>query len=67
MNTAGQVGAVLSPIILPLFLKQAPRDWTSPLLIMGGLYLAGALCWLFIDPNRPIRGMKPDPAEAVEV
>jgi hypothetical protein len=50
MNTAGQVGAVLSPVVLPFF-----RDPTIPLCIAGGLYLAGALCWLFVDPNRPIR------------
>jgi ACS family glucarate transporter-like MFS transporter len=59
MNTAGQIGAVLSPVVLPLFLKQTPRDWTTPMLIMGGLYLAGALCWLFVDPGRPIRGLEP--------
>jgi ACS family glucarate transporter-like MFS transporter len=55
MNTAGQVGAVLSPIILPLFVTPTSRDWTTPMLIMGGLYLAGALCWAFVDPARPIR------------
>ena len=66
MNTAGQVGAVLSPIILPLFLKQTPRDWTTPMLIIGGLYLAGAVCWLFVDPARPIRGLKPELEESGE-
>ena len=67
MNTAGQIGAVLSPIILPVFLKRTPRDWATPMLIMGGLYLAGAVCWLFVDPNRPIRGLKPDHGEEAEV
>jgi MFS family permease len=57
MNSAGQVGAFLSPLVFPLFLKQTPRDWTTPLLIMGGLYLAGAVCWLFVDPRRPIEGI----------
>src|SRR5947209_12624016 len=41
MNTAGQVGAVLSPIILPHF-----EDPAVPLCIAGALYLAGASCWL---------------------
>jgi MFS family permease len=50
MNTAGQVGAVLSPVVLPLF-----KDPTVPLCLAGALYLAGALCWLLVDPNRPIR------------
>lgn len=50
MNTAGQVGAVLSPIILPRF-----ADPAVPLCIAGGLYLAGSLCWWFVDPRRPIQ------------
>lgn len=49
MNTAGQFGAVLSPIILPLF-----TDPMVPLCIAGGLYLVGAICWWFVDPRRPI-------------
>jgi MFS transporter, ACS family, glucarate transporter len=55
MNTAGQIGAVLSPIILPYFKSAA-----IPLCIAGGLYLAGALCWLFIDPTRHIAIELPD-------
>ena len=50
MNTAGQVGAVLSPIILPRFAEPA-----VPLCIAGALYLVGASCWLLVDPRRPIR------------
>ena len=56
MNSAGQVGAFLSPIILPLFLPEGAEDWATPLYIAGGLYLAGSACWLFIDPRRPIAG-----------
>jgi MFS family permease len=67
MNTAGQIGAVLSPVVLPLFLKQTPRDWTTPILIMGGLYLAGSLCWLFVDPARPIHDLKPEIQDPVDL
>jgi ACS family glucarate transporter-like MFS transporter len=56
MNTAGQLGAFLSPVILPYF-----KDPAVPLCIAGGLYLAGACCWLFVDPTRPIRA---SPVEA---
>lgn len=49
MNTAGQIGAVLSPVILPYFKEPA-----VPLCIAGGLYLAGAACWLLVDPRRAI-------------
>ena len=55
MNTAGQIGAFLSPIILPYFLEKGAEDWATPLYIAGALYLAGAACWLFVDPRRPIR------------
>ncbi len=56
MNTAGQLGAFLSPIVLAYLLKDQtrPEDWLLPLFIAGTLYLAGAVCWLVIDPARPI-------------
>ena len=50
MNTAGQAGAVLSPVILPYF-----HDPAVPLCIAGSLYLLGALCWMAVDPQREIR------------
>jgi MFS transporter, ACS family, glucarate transporter len=53
MNTAGQVGGVLSPVIAtkaPLWLG----DRAAPLWIVGGLYFFGALCWLFVDPRKPL-------------
>jgi len=60
MNTAGQVGAFLSPIILPYF-----ADPAVPLCIAGVLYLAGAACWLMVDPRRPIvAGRPPGPVDA---
>jgi MFS family permease len=49
MNTSGQIGAVLSPVILPLF-----KDWATPLYLSGALYLLGACCWWFVEPQKPI-------------
>jgi MFS transporter, ACS family, glucarate transporter len=56
MNTAGQIGAFLSPIILLYLLKDQhrPEDWALPLFVAGALYLAGAFCWLSVDPNKPV-------------
>ena len=61
MNTAGQVGAVLSPIIMGYFIQRTTEDWTTPLCIAGALYCAGAACWLLVDPRTPIAvdGRKP--------
>jgi MFS family permease len=61
MNTAGQLGAFLSPIILASFLQPGSEDWATPLYITGVLYLAGAVCWLFVDPRRPIRPLAARP------
>jgi hypothetical protein len=60
MNTAGQIGAFLSPVILPYSLAPGAEDWATPLHLAGALYLAGCVCWLFVDPARPIRAMFPE-------
>jgi MFS transporter, ACS family, glucarate transporter len=62
MNSAGQFGAFLSPIILPYFLPEGAEDWATPLYIAGALYIAGSACWLFIDPRRPIAADGKEPA-----
>jgi hypothetical protein len=53
MNTAGQVGGFLSPIILTLMVNQF-GDWNIAIRLSGGLLLIGAICWLFIDPRKQI-------------
>jgi MFS transporter, ACS family, glucarate transporter len=55
MNTAGQVGGFLSPIILANLVRAFNNDWSPALYLSGALFLIGALCWLLIDPRRPIR------------
>ena len=53
MNTAGQVGGVLSPIAFALLTRHA-GSWALPLFVTAVLYLLGALCWLFIHPEKPL-------------
>ncbi|HKI16254.1 MAG TPA: MFS transporter, partial [Isosphaeraceae bacterium] len=67
MNTAGQLGAFLSPIVLAYLLKDQsrPEDWLLPLFIAGGLYLAGAVCWLIIDPTKPILAASSKPGSSL--
>lgn len=48
MNTAGQVGGFLSPVILAFAVRQF-QNWAAPLLVTGALYMLGAACWFFID------------------
>ena len=53
MNTAGQIGSIGSPLIVTYLLKLT-GDWNAPLLVIGGLYAMGAICWCLIDPRRRI-------------
>jgi MFS family permease len=53
MNTAGQVGGVLSPIIFAMLTRQQ-GSWAVPLLVTAVLYLLGGACWLFIHPEHPL-------------
>ncbi len=53
MNTAGQIGGFLSPIIAALFVERY-GSWSAPLYLCGILYFIGALCWRLIDPRKPI-------------
>jgi MFS transporter, ACS family, glucarate transporter len=60
MNTAGQVGGVLCPVIVA-FVVQRFASWSMPLYLTGTLYLFGALCWLWIDPERKNQVLCPSP------
>jgi nitrate/nitrite transporter NarK len=51
MNTAGQIGGILSPIVLAYIVDRL-GDWSLPLEILAGLYFISALCWLIIHPTR---------------
>src|SRR5262249_25097890 len=51
MNTTGQVGAILSPVVAGWVVTQF-ANWQAPLLIMGALYVASAIFWLLVDPRK---------------
>lgn len=53
MNTSGQIGSVLSPLMVTFLLKRF-GDWNLPLLVMGGLFLLGAACWGLVNPHKRI-------------
>ena len=53
MNTSGNLGGFMSPIIAA-FIVETWGDWSIALIVLAGLYLVAAVCWLFIRPDRPI-------------
>ncbi len=52
LNTGGNLGGILSPLVTPLLARHA--GWTWSLHVASLIVLAGVVTWLFIDPSRPI-------------
>ena len=40
--------------ILVAAVVQQFSKWSAPLYLSGGLFLLGALCWLWVDPTKPV-------------
>jgi ACS family glucarate transporter-like MFS transporter len=53
MNTSGQIAAMASAPIVGYSVKWF-GDWNMPFFLLGGLFLIGSLCWVFIDPRRAV-------------
>ena len=51
MNTSGQIGGVLSPMIVGVSVQWF-GSWNAPLYLTAALYVLGAICWGWIDPGR---------------
>jgi MFS family permease len=51
MNTAGQVGGILSPIVLAYSVDRL-GSWSMPLYVLSSLYVVAAISWLRIHPER---------------
>ena len=56
MNTSGNIGGFLSPIVLA-YLVRWFSNWAIPLYVLAGLYFVAAVCWLVIRPDRPISSL----------
>jgi ACS family glucarate transporter-like MFS transporter len=53
MNTAGQVAAILSQPVVGYSVKWFD-NWNVPFWLLAALFVMGAVCWLFVDPGKPI-------------
>ena len=51
MNTTGQIGSILSPVVTGWVVSHF-SNWQTPLLIMGGLYVLSAIFWALVDPRK---------------
>ncbi len=50
MNMCGNFAAAACPVLIGKFF-QATENWNLVLLLFAGIYLAGALCWVFVNPS----------------
>lgn len=56
-NMSGNFGAYVCPIILGFLIGHIERthgDWNQVLYLFVGVYLAGALAWLLLNPNHSV-------------
>jgi ACS family glucarate transporter-like MFS transporter len=53
MNTAGQIAAMASAPVVGYSVKWF-GDWNMPFWLLAGLFMVGAICWMFVDPKRPV-------------
>lgn len=53
MNTFGNLGGALSPLVVGYALEWL-HSWQTPLLIGGGVYILGGLLTLLVNPEKPL-------------
>lgn len=51
MNTAGNLGAVTAPVVVPAILGWTDRNWEITFYVFAGSYFMAAICWMFINPR----------------
>ena len=53
MNTIGQIGGILSPLVLA-YLVDVTNNWNIPLMVLAGIYALAGAVWLAIDPDQRV-------------
>lgn len=54
MNMCGNIAAALCPILVGIFFQKT-ANWTLILPLFSAVYLVGAICWAFLDPNKKVK------------
>jgi ACS family glucarate transporter-like MFS transporter len=57
MNTWGNVGGAMSPMVIGYVLKWTNNNWNLTFYIAAAVYAAGILCWYFLDSVTPLEGV----------
>jgi ACS family glucarate transporter-like MFS transporter len=54
MNMMGNLAGFAAPVFAGRLLDRTHGDWNLLLYVMAAVYVAGAVCWLFIDTKKPL-------------
>lgn len=57
MNTWGNVGGAMSPMVIGYVLKWTNNNWNLTFYIAAAVYAAGIVCWYFLDSVTPLEGV----------
>jgi len=53
MNTSGQVASLLIPLVVGYSVEWF-NNWDFPIYMLACMFLVGTVCWLLIDPYKPV-------------
>jgi sugar phosphate permease len=54
MNTAGQIGGAVGPVVVGYILQYMNGNWPLTFALSAAIYALGGLCWVWIDPVTPL-------------
>lgn len=60
MNTAGNIGAALFPLVIPWCLGPTKDQWDAVIWAFAGLYVAAGVFWMLLNPNQTVFDQTPD-------
>jgi MFS transporter, ACS family, glucarate transporter len=53
MNTSGQVASLVIPLVVGYSVEWF-NNWDFPIYMLACMFLVGTVCWLLIDPHKPV-------------
>ena len=53
MNTSGQIAAIISQPVVGYSITWF-GNWNVPFWLLAGLFVMGTICWMFVEPEKPV-------------
>jgi sugar phosphate permease len=64
MNMMGNLGGAAATAVIGHLLVLTHKNWNVVFYLAAAVFVAGAVCWLFIDPVTPMDEPEPHPPAA---